>query len=70
MEVTLHEVELALALSADDPDAELPPRLQHALKISAINGALTGLKWGEPITFRHEDSYLEVGSVSHADFVH
>lgn len=70
MDVTLHEVELALELCAADPDAELPPRLQHALKISAIKGAMTGLKWGDPIAIRREDSYLEVGSTSHADFVH
>lgn len=70
MEVTLHEVELAMELSSADPDGKLPPRLQHALKVGAIKGALTGLEWGAPISFGGPDTYLEVGSSDHADFIH
>lgn len=76
---TMDELEAALELSSDDPDAVLPARLQGALRKAAVTGVAIGLEWGGPVLMDgaklttqslHPTSALEAGSVSHDGFVH
>lgn len=79
-DISLSEVEAALELSAMDPDRPLTARHRNILKRCAIGGALTGLEHGGPalpasgevltVVSAYPESAVEVGSDSHADFVH